>query len=152
MVATTGTRSSASRRTNSSGSTSGDVAHEAEIGVAGGAPDEAGVLAGNTDRQRPVDVDGGHDVPVDLAHQHHAGDVEGLGVGDPQAVAELGLLAQAGHELADLGTPPWTTTACMPTERIRTMSVAKLGQRPTPPPKALPPYLTTTDLPQNRRM
>ena len=38
-----------------------------------------------------------------LPTQHHAGDVEGLGVGDPEAVAELRFLAQAGHELADLG-------------------------------------------------
>ena len=42
------------------------------------------------------------DVAVDLADEHHAGDVERLGVGDPQAVAELGLLAEPRHELADL--------------------------------------------------
>ena len=40
---------------------------------------------------------------VDLADQHHAGDVDGLGVGDPQAVAELGRLAEPRHQLADLG-------------------------------------------------
>ena len=50
----------------------------------------------------PVDVDGRDDLPVDLAHQHHAGDLERLGVGDPQAVAELGLLAQPPHQVADL--------------------------------------------------
>ena len=42
------------------------------------------------------------DLAVHLADQHHAGDVERLGVGDPQAVAELGLLAEPGHQLADL--------------------------------------------------
>ena len=71
--------------------------------VAGVGPDQAGVLARHADGQRAVDVDGGDDVAVDLADQHHAGDVEGLGVGDPEAVAELGHLAQPGHELADLG-------------------------------------------------
>ena len=50
-----------------------------------------------------MDVEGGHDVPVDLAHEDHAGDVEGLGVGHPQAVDELGDLAQPAHHVADLG-------------------------------------------------
>ena len=62
------------------------------------AHDEAGVLAGQPDGERAVHVDAGDDVAVDLADEHHAGDVEGLGVGDPQAVAELGLLAEALHE------------------------------------------------------
>ena len=44
------------------------------------------------------------DVAVDLADEHHARDVERLGVGDPQAVAELGLLAEPLHEVADLRT------------------------------------------------
>ena len=39
---------------------------------------------------------------VDLPDEHHARDVERLGVGHPQPVAELGLLAQPGHERADL--------------------------------------------------
>ena len=72
-------------------------------GVAGFGADEAGVLAGDADGEGGVDVDGRDDVPVDLADQHHAGDVQGLGVGDPQAVDELGDLAQPGHQLADLG-------------------------------------------------
>ncbi len=37
-----------------------------------------------------------------LPTQHHAGDVDGLRVGDPQAVTELGHLAQARHQVADL--------------------------------------------------
>ena len=42
------------------------------------------------------------DVAVDLADEHHAGDVERLGVGDAQSVDELRDLAQPGHQLADL--------------------------------------------------
>src|SRR5207248_6394496 len=45
-----------------------------------------------------------NDVAVDLADQHHAGDVEGFRIGDPETIAELGLLAQPLHELADLRT------------------------------------------------
>src|ERR1019366_7859491 len=45
------------------------------------------------------------DVTVDLAHQHHAGDVQCLVIGHPQPVAKLGYLAQAGHQLTDLGSP-----------------------------------------------
>jgi hypothetical protein len=45
-----------------------------------------------------------HEVAVDPSHQDHAGDVEGLGVGHPQAVDEGGHLAEAGHELTDLRT------------------------------------------------
>ena len=41
-----------------------------------------------------------------LPDQHHAGDVEGLGVGHPQAVVELDLLAEPPHHLADLGPAP----------------------------------------------
>ena len=47
-------------------------------------------------------VDGADDLAVDLADEHHAGDVDGLGVGDPLAVAELGHLAEPLHEVADL--------------------------------------------------
>ena len=82
----------------------GHVTDEAQLGAAGVGGDQAGVLAGQTDGQRAVHVDGRHDVAVHLAHQDHAGDVERLGIGHPQAVAELGFLAQPGHEIADLGT------------------------------------------------
>jgi hypothetical protein len=51
---------------------------------------------------RPIDP--ADDVAADLADQHHAGHVEGLGVGDPEAVPEPGLLAEASEEVADLGT------------------------------------------------
>ena len=79
------------------------VAHVAQVGMAGAGQDQPRALARQAHGQRPVHVDGRHDVAVDLAHQHHAGDVDRLRVGDPQAVAELGLLAQPGHEVADLG-------------------------------------------------
>ena len=99
MVDTTGMRSSASsrsriaglhgvrRRRRSPSSGSRALGH-----------DEPGVLAGHADRQRAVDVDGADDLAVDLADEHHAGDVDGLGVGDPLAVAELGHLAEPLHQ------------------------------------------------------
>ena len=102
MVATTGISSWASSRSRIDGLTRRHVADVAELGRALGRQDQAGVLAGDADGDRAVDVDGRDDVPVDLADQHHPGDVEGLGVGDPQAVAKLGHLAEPGHELADL--------------------------------------------------
>ena len=46
-----------------------------------------------------------HDLPVHLADERHAHDVDGLGVGDAQAVDELGHLAEALHQVADLRTP-----------------------------------------------
>ena len=79
-----------------------DVADEAELGVAGGGPDQPGVLAADADGVVAVQVDRRDELRVDLADQHHAGDVDGLGVGDPQAVAELGGLAEPGHQRADL--------------------------------------------------
>ena len=58
------------------------------------------------------------------------------------------------------GPPPWTTTGSMPTDRISTMSSANEANAsasstagsPGLAPRTLPPYLTTTTLPQNRRM
>ena len=61
-----------------------------------------GVLTREADRERSVDVDHADDVAVHLADEHHPGDVEGLGVGHPQAAAELGHLAEPGHQRADL--------------------------------------------------
>ena len=40
----------------------------------------------------------GTELWVDLADEHHPGDVDGLGVGDPETVAELGGLAQPAHQ------------------------------------------------------
>jgi hypothetical protein len=49
-----------------------------------------------------VHVDRRDNVAVDLADQHHASDLNRLGIGYPQTVAELGTFAESGHELADL--------------------------------------------------
>ena len=46
------------------------------------------------------------------------------------------------------GPPPWTTTGFMPTRRMRTTSWANSSRSLM----ALPPYLTTTVLPENSRM
>ena len=40
---------------------------------------------------------------VDLAGQHHLHDIHSLAVGDAQAVDELRLLAQALHDIVDIG-------------------------------------------------
>ena len=80
-----------------------DVADEAEAGVALLDRDEPGVLAGQPDGVGAVPVEGGDDLAVHLADEGHADDVDGVGVGDAQPVDELGLLAEAAHELADLG-------------------------------------------------
>ena len=86
------------------------------------------------------------DLAVDLADEHHAGDVDGLGVGDPQAVEELGLLAEALHQVADL------RTAAVHDDRAhadRAHQHDVLGEQRErvvvdAPAMALPPYLTTT--------
>ena len=80
-----------------------DVADEPELGVAGDGLDQPGVLAADADRVVAVQVDRRDELRVDLADEHHAGDVDGLGVGDAQPVAELGHLAEAVHQGADLG-------------------------------------------------
>jgi len=53
-----------------------------------------------------VHVDGRDDVAVHLADEHHARDVQGVGVGDPEAVAKLGDHAEAVHEGPDLRPSP----------------------------------------------
>ena len=78
------------------------VADEAEPLVAHLDGDEPGVLAREADRVRAVLVERGDDLAVHLADERHAHDVDGLGVGDAQAVDELGLLAEPLHEVADL--------------------------------------------------
>ena len=104
IVAMTGISSSRSSRSTIVGSIVAHVADEAEARVALVDPDEAGVLAREPDRVRAVLVDRRDDLAVDLADERHAHDVDGLGVGDPQAVDELGLLAEPAHEVGDLRT------------------------------------------------
>ena len=129
MVATTGMNSSASRPSRIAGLIAVDVADEPELGVAGDGLDQPGVLAADADRVVAVEVDGRHELRVDLPDQHHAGDVDGLGVGDPQAVAELGGLAEAIASASLIcGPPPCTTTGRRPTRRISTMSSANTSR------------------------
>jgi hypothetical protein len=80
-----------------------DVTHESQPGIPGHHCDQAGVLAREPDGIGPVPVDGPHHLAVDLAHQGHTDDVDGLGVSHPQAVDEDRLLAQAPHQIGDLG-------------------------------------------------
>ena len=82
------------------------VADEAERGVPDGRGDEAGVLPREPDRHRAVAVERPDDLAVHLPDEDHPGDVEGLRVGDPEAVDELGGLAEARHQLPDLGAAP----------------------------------------------
>jgi hypothetical protein len=101
-VATTGHELVAQEPVEDARVDAGHVADETQFGVARCGLDQPRVLTADTDCVVAVDVDGGDELRVDLADQHHAGDVDGLGVGDPQAVAELGGLAEPAHQVADL--------------------------------------------------
>ena len=83
-----------------------DVADETERGVALGDGDESGVLARQADRVRALPVDRRDHLAVHLADEGHPHDVDGLGVGDPTAVDERGLLAEPVHEVGDLRAAP----------------------------------------------
>ena len=104
MVATTGYELVVEQRVQDRRVDRLDVADETEVGVSGRRADETRVLAGHADGQRPVHVDRSDQLRVDLTDQHHADDVDRLAIGDPQAVAELALLAEAAHQVADLRT------------------------------------------------
>ena len=80
-----------------------DVPDEPEPLVALLDGDQAGVLPREPDGVRAVAVQRRDDLAVHLADEGHANDVDRVGVGDAEPVDELGLLAQAAHELADLG-------------------------------------------------
>ena len=141
------------------------VADEAEVGVTRRGGDEVRVLAGQPDGDRAVHVDGRHDVAVDLADQHHAGDVERVGVGHPQPVAEFRHLAEPLHQLADLGTAAVHHDGQHADGAHEDHVLGERGQRVAEDPaasctvlrraaacRALPPYLTTTIFSQKRRM
>ncbi len=90
------------------GADRGDVADEPERRVGGSDRQQPRILARHADRNRLVAglaVDRGDEVAVDLADQHHADDLERLAVGDPKAVLELGLLADAAQHRIDLRSP-----------------------------------------------
>jgi hypothetical protein len=59
-------------------------------------------LAGEPDRRLAVAVEPLHDVCVELAEQDHAGDLDGLGVGDAEPLVEADLEAEALHVFGDL--------------------------------------------------
>ena len=52
-------------------------------------PHQIGVLAGDADRLAALRVDGGHDLFVDRAGEHHLDHLDRLPVGDAQAALEL---------------------------------------------------------------
>ena len=79
------------------------AAHEAERRVQLFGDDAGPVLAGHAHGLAAEPVDRRHQVRVDLAGEDHLHDVHGLGVGHPQATAELGLDAQPVAERRDLG-------------------------------------------------
>ena len=81
----------------------GDLANEAQALVLDLGLQDAAVDAGKSHGMAALHLDQVHQGLVDLARQDHLDDVHGLLVGDPQAVDEHGLLAQALHDLADLG-------------------------------------------------
>ena len=66
--------------------------------------DETRVLARHSDCVRSEPVHHRDDLSVHLAHECHPHDVDGLGVGDPAAVDEFGLLAETAHQVGDLRT------------------------------------------------
>jgi len=66
-------------------------------------PEEAGVFAREADRAAAVVVDAADDVLVDFADQHHLDDLDRFLVGHAHAADEVGFLAEALHQGADLG-------------------------------------------------
>ena len=115
------------------------------------------VLTRETDGDGRVHVDRRHDLAVDLADEHHARDVERLGVGDPLAVAELRRLAEPLHQRADLrAAAVHDDRRSMPTAAHEDDVLRETGEDralvASPAPSALPPNFTTMTSPANRRM
>ena len=83
--------------------------------------------------------------------EHHAGDVDGLGVGDAQPVAELGHLAEPVHQVADLraAAVDHDRAACRRSASARCPGRTAPARRASlaAPASALPPYFTTTTVP-----
>ena len=65
-------------------------------------PHQIGVLAGDADRLAALAVDGGDDLLVDRAGQHHLDHLDRLPVGDAQAAFELALDVEPLQQQADL--------------------------------------------------
>ncbi len=79
-----------------------DVTDEPQLRIAGGCANQPSVNSADTNGQIAVHVDRGHDLGVDLARQHHACDVDGLGICYSEPVDKLRRLAEPPHEIADL--------------------------------------------------
>src|ERR1700704_6741747 len=71
-------------------------------GASGDAKQRA-VIAAETYGRLAVTVDAHDDLLVDLADEHHLGDLNGVGIGDPQAGHELDRQAKAFHVGGDIG-------------------------------------------------
>ena len=88
-----------------------DIADQTDVGghaVDGDAAphrrEQLGVLTGDADRVRAIGVDQADQFPADLTEQHHSGDVEHLGCGDPEATLEITFDTKAFEHRADLRT------------------------------------------------
>ncbi len=77
------------------------LAHASQTGIGLGGDDGARIAAGNAHGEIAVHVHGGHQLLVDLAHQHHAHDVHRGFARDAQAVDEFDGKAETLHHLAD---------------------------------------------------
>src|SRR5262249_27989043 len=64
--------------------------------------EQTGVLAGHADGVRTVLVDQTDQLPADLADQHHADHIDGLGRGDAKATTKLAVDAELGEHGRDL--------------------------------------------------
>ena len=64
--------------------------------------DQAAVFARQSHRGAAGGVDGGDNVLVDGAREHHFDDLDGAAVGHPQTVDEVALDAQPAQHVADL--------------------------------------------------
>ena len=83
-----------------------DPPHEADV-LPGGrclarGPKQRAVVTAQADRRLAVAVQAQHDVLVDLADEHHLGDLDGRRVGDPQPLDELDRQIEAAHVAGDL--------------------------------------------------
>ena len=78
-----------------------DLADEADVLAARAGhrrhAEELAVVAGEADRRLPVAVDARDDVLVDLADEHHLGDLDGVGVAHAQPADELDRHVQPLH-------------------------------------------------------
>ena len=80
----------------------GDIADEAEFWVSGMRPDQPAVDAADTNGVVAMHVDCCDELRVDLTFEHHAGNLNGFGVGDAQPVNKLRHFAEPLHERRDL--------------------------------------------------